>query len=83
MKTKILKKINQRVRVIEKNGMFVVQNRNALKAKKDDGEWHDMNQFTTYRKAVERKNGYIVMVVMRDLGYRNEFVRRRVGRKKQ
>ena len=78
MKTRILKKISQRIRIIEKNDMFVVQQRPNPKE-----EWHDINQYASQKKAVDKKNSYIVMVVMRDLGYRNEFVRRRVNRKKK
>ena len=81
MKTRILKKINERVRIIEKDNMFVVQNRHAFKSVND--EWNDLNSFSTIERAVMKKNSYIVMIVMRDLGFRGEMIRRRTKRKRR
>lgn len=81
MKTRILKKINERIRIVEKNGMFVVQNRHAYNSKDDN--WNDLNSFSTIERAVMKKNSYIVMIIMRDLGYRGEMIRRRTKRKKR
>jgi hypothetical protein len=77
MKTRILKKINQRVRIIEKNGRFVVENKEY-----GSNEWKLMNELSTYRRAMDIKHSYIVMILMRDMGYRNEFIKRRTKRKK-
>lgn len=83
MKTKILKKVNKYVRIVEDGkGNFVVQHRKYLGPLSGMGEWEDVNVFSTYRKAVDRKNMHIVMVLMRELGYRYELVRRRTKRKK-
>jgi len=86
MKTRILKKINQRVRVVlnEKTDMWEVQVRSGLTSKQlEKAGWNSINQFARMEKAIEKKNSYIVMIIMRDLGYRNEFVKRRTKRKKR
>jgi hypothetical protein len=76
MKTKILRKINQRVRVVEKNDAFVVEHRiNGF------GDWISLNTFSTHKAALNKKHSYVVMIVLRDLSYRNEFVKRRTKRK--
>jgi len=75
MKTKILKKINDRIRIIPKNEMFAVEHRLL-----GGHEWKELNHFSTISAAINEKNSYIVMVIMRDLGYRNEFVKRRIKR---
>jgi len=80
MKTRILRKVNERVRIIEDNGMFVVQGRHSFKSKSD--KWNDLNSFSTIERAVMKKNSYIVMIIMRDLGYRGEMIRRRTKRKR-
>lgn len=85
MKTRILKKINKRIRIVEtEDNMFEVQIRHPFKTKElRDKEWHVINIFSTYKKAVERRNNHISMIIMRDLGLRNEFVKRRTKRKKR
>jgi hypothetical protein len=75
MKTKILKKINDRIRITPKNDSFVVEHRPL-----GSYEWRELNIFSTFSAAINKKNSYIVMVIMRDLGFRNEFVKRRVKR---
>jgi hypothetical protein len=75
MKTKILKKINERIRIMPKNDSFVVEHRPL-----GSYEWHELNSFSTITAAINKKNSYIVMVIMRDLGFRNEFVKRRIKR---
>ena len=80
MKTKILKKVNQRVRIVKNaTGGYDIESRDP--SDKKCSNWHTMNTFSQHKKAVEKKNGYIVMVVMRDIGYRNVFVKRRTKRK--
>ena len=83
MKTRILRKVNAHVRIVEDGGSFVVQKRVLLGLRKGMSEWETLNMFSRYDKAVDRKNMYIVMILMRDLGYRREFVKRRTDRKKQ
>ena len=82
MKTKILKKVNQRVRILKRKGMYEVQVRNTIGFGRRFGEWHTENTFSKLNKALKRKEVHVVMVVMRDLGYRNEFVKRRTDRKR-
>jgi hypothetical protein len=76
MKTRILKKINQRIKIVEKNDKFVVEHKPF-----GSKEWKFMNDLSTYKRAVDIKNSYIVMILMRDMGYRNEFIKRRTNRK--
>ena len=82
---RILKKISTRVRIIENDrGMYEVQHKPQLLTKKqaERADWQTLNQFGRYSKAADRKNSYIVMILMRDLGYRNELVKRRTEHKK-
>ncbi len=83
MKTRILKKVNQRVRILEKKGMYEVQVRNTIGFGNKFGEWRTENIFSKLSKAIKRKEIHIVMIIMRDLGYRLEFVKRRTDRKKR
>lgn len=82
MKTNILKKVNQRVRILEGNGMFVVQKRSTTGFGIKFDEWETINSFTNLKKALKSKEVHVVMVIMRELGYRREFVKRRTERKK-
>ncbi len=82
MKTNILKKVNQRVRIIKINDLYVVQQRKTVGFGRKFGGWEEINSFFDIKKAVHKKNTHIVMVIMRELGYRNEFVKRRTERKR-
>ena len=83
MKTRILKKVNQRVRIVKKRGMYVVQVRETIGFGNKFGVWHTENSFLKYNLAIRLKEVHIVMVVMRDLGHRREFVKRRTDRKRK
>ncbi len=76
LKTNILKKINQRVRIVKNGESFEVQSR-----KSDIGNWIGISTFASHRKALDKKHNYIVMIVLRDLGFRSEFANRRKKRK--
>ena len=77
MKTRILKKINLRIKIRERDDLFLLEHRPT-----GAESWQVMGEFSTLKKAIHKKNVHIVMVVMRDLGYRNELVKRRTKRKK-
>lgn len=82
---RVWKNINERVRIVEdERGQYIVQTREVLfpPLKKTWSEWYDLHNFSTYKNALKRKHSYIVMILMRDLGYRNEFVRKRTDRKR-
>jgi len=83
MKARIQKKVNQRVRIVKNGDLYVVQQRQTVGFGHRFGEWGEINSFFDYRKAVHKKNIHIVMVIMRELGYRNEFVKRRTDRKRK
>ena len=77
LKTNILKKINQRVRIEPVGDAFIVEHKiDGL------GEWIKLNTYSTFKAALSKKHSYIIMIVLRDLSYRNEFVARRTKRKK-
>ena len=83
MKTRILKKINKQIRIVEdETGYFQVQRREYLGLFKGEGEWTLMNQYSTFQRAIAKKNMHIVLVIMRDLGYRHELAQRRRKRKR-
>lgn len=82
-KLRVWKNINERIRIVEdKRGQFVVQTREVLfnPLKKTWTEWTDLHNFSAYKNALKRKHSYIVLILMRELGYRNEFVRKRTVR---
>jgi hypothetical protein len=83
MKTRILKKVNQRVRIVKNDDMYEVQVRNTIGFGRNFGEWRTENIFSKLSKALKRKEVHVVMVIMRELGYRNEFVKRRTTRKRK
>ena len=83
MKTQVLKKVNQRVRILKINGMYVVQQRATVGFGFKFGEWKEINAFYHLKRAIKKKETHIVMVIMRELGHRNEFVKRRTDRKKR
>jgi hypothetical protein len=73
MKTRLLKKIGERVRVEENaNGMFELRVRNNKKS-----DWRIVNTFRSIKSAISKKHLYTIMVILRDLGVRGEFVKRR------
>lgn len=80
---RIWKKICDRVRIVENNGAYEVQTRGTLGFGNRFGEWQTENTFSKLSKALKRKEVHVVMVVMRELGYRNELVKRRTNRKKR
>jgi hypothetical protein len=80
MNTRILKQINNRVKIFNAQHGYEV----AIRERKLFGGytlWETTNSFSTLNKAIRRKNNYIIML-MRDLGYQHEFVSRRIQRKK-
>jgi hypothetical protein len=83
MKTRILKKVNDHVRIIEDGGNFYVQKRQLLGLRKGMSAWSTLNMYSSLKKAINRKHMYIIMILMRDLGYRREFVKRRTDRKRR
>lgn len=82
MKTRILKKISKHIRIVEDGDNYLVQNRKLLGLRKGMSPWKTINTFSSKKKAIERKNMYIVMILMRDLGFQREFIKRRKGRRK-
>lgn len=82
MKTKIWKRVCNRVRIIEdEKGYFLVQARDKFPFKKGYTEWHTLNQFSMHKHALNKKHSYIVMILMRELGLRPFFIERRIKRK--
>lgn len=76
MNVKILKKINQRCRIITlRDGMFHLQN-------KVNNKWHTINTFSSIKKALQKKHIHVIMIILRDLGYRNKFINKRIKRNK-
>lgn len=81
---RIWKKISNHIRIIEDDkGQYHVQTRVLLGLFKGVSEWETLNTFSSLKQALKRKHSYIVMILMRDLGYRYEFVKRRTDRKRR
>jgi hypothetical protein len=78
MKTKILKKINKLIRIIEnKDGQFEIQvplNKVWVTA--------PGSTYNTFKQALAKKHAKIIMIILRDLGYRSELIKRRTNNKK-
>lgn len=83
MKTRILNKINQRIRIVEENDSYLVQVREKLTFKRGFTKWYTLNQFSSLKQALKQKHIHIVMILMRELGYRHFFVEKRINRKKR
>ena len=82
-KLKIWKKVSDRVRVTEtKPGRFAVEAREHNPLKRKWSDWHELNSYGSMKHALKKKHSFVVMILMRDLGYRNEFVKRRTDRKR-
>ena len=80
---RIWRKISNRVRVVEnKPGRFAVEAREYNPIKRQWGEWHELNSYGAMKHALKKKHSFIVMIMMRDLGLRTEFVKRRTDRKR-
>jgi hypothetical protein len=76
LKLKIWKKINQRIRIVKKdNDLFSVESRYFVKE-----NWKSVNDYSSFKRALHKKHSYIIMIILRDLGLRNEFVKRRTIR---
>jgi len=78
MKIKILKKINKLIRIIEnEDNQFEIQ---ILLNKK----WVTLpgSTYNTYKQALAKKHAKIVMIILRDLGYRSELIKRRTKNNK-
>lgn len=74
MNTRILKKINERVRIIEIDGNYRVQSLNRKEG------WHTIMETISFKKAIIQKH-FQTLIILRDLGYRYEFLKRKVKRK--
>ena len=71
MKTKILKKVRKRVKLrkgIDKSWHVL--------RRKGWNDWFDVYSSVLYEKALRRKH-QIMMIILKDLGYRNELIERR------
>ena len=79
---RIWKKIGERVRIVKIGEQYVVQKRIYLGLFPGWSDWEELNTFSTFKQAVQRRNMHIVLIVIRDLGLQCEFVhRRKINRK--
>jgi hypothetical protein len=72
LKMSILRKINTLVRIVETKDGFQVENRPYA-----SGQWIKNNVYSTFKAALAKKHVLIVMIILRDLGYRGELIKRR------
>lgn len=80
MKTKIWKRINLRIRLIEnKNtGNFQVELRD-----KNYGGWSILATFSSFKEGLKKKHEHINIFTLRGFGHRNELAYRRLKRNKK
>jgi hypothetical protein len=76
LNVKIWKKINERVRIVETKNGYEVQHKNLL-----INPWHTLNVYSTMKAALNKKHATIIIIVIRDLGYRQELIKRRTKNK--
>jgi hypothetical protein len=79
MNTRILKKINNRIRIEPCDKGYDLQ----VRERKLFGgytEWSTINTFASLKNAIRRKNNHIIILI-RELGYYHDFVVRRMERK--
>jgi hypothetical protein len=75
-KLHIWRKICRKIRIVKKDEhTYVVEHKNV------DKDWHELNQFSSHSAALNKKHVYIVMILLRDMGYRNDLVKKRTVRK--
>ena len=74
---RIWKMIGRKVRIVKIGEQYVVQKRTYLGLFPGWSDWEELNTFSTFKKAVQKRNMHIVLVVIRELGLQCEFVRRR------
>ena len=75
---RVWRKVCNHVRIVEDDaGNHIVEIRDYLGLRKGYGEWRTLNMYSSLSKAIHRKHMHIIMVVMRDLGYRYQFVEKR------
>jgi len=82
MKTNILKRVNQRVRIVKNGEQYEVQARHLLGLFRGMSEWKTLNTFSSMKGAVNKKNAYIVMILMREMNLHTEFRKRRTQKGK-
>lgn len=83
-KLKIWKKISDRIRITENTpGRYGVETRKYNPFNREWSEWDELNSYGAMKHALKKKHSFIVMILMRDMGLRNEFVKKRTDRKKK
>ena len=70
MKTRLLKKVNSRIRIVKKNSIFVVEVCDAYT------KWHKFREFKTFKDALYQKRHYIRTVLIKDFGLKTRYNKR-------
>ena len=82
MKTRIWKKINKRIRIVQKeNGIYEVQNNHFYILNKKYNDWRYLNEFHDFKNALKQKHYYILSIVLKNLGCKNSYHNRISNRK--
>ncbi len=73
MKTRIWKKICQRIKIINVKNGFEVQHRYFYRASRWYNNWVYLNSFDTYAGALHQKHLYIRNIMLKNLGFKNRY----------
>ena len=82
MDTRLLKMVNKKVRIVKNKEHFDVEARTYLGLFPGWSKWESLNTYSTLKNAIKKKNMHIVLIVMRDMDCRCEFINRRTTRRK-
>ena len=83
MKTRLLKIINKKVRIVKNKEHYDVEARTYLGLFPGWSKWETLNTYSTLKKAIQKKNMHIVLIVIRDMDCRCEFIKRRTNMKRR
>ena len=81
MNTRLLKKINNRVRIVQlDDGTYKVERKHFYHVNRSYDTWCTLNTFQSLKGAIRQKHYYSIMFIFKDIGIRGEYKRRKKKR---
>jgi len=76
LKTRLLKKINSRVRILWNGKKYVVEKRYFFNANRRFDDWHMLNKFETFNAAIYQKHHYIRTFLFKEFGVLSKYLKK-------
>lgn len=76
MKTKLLKKINSRIRILEKDGRFILEIRDSR-----DSKWHKLIDVNKREHAHSQRYHYYKTFLLRDFMVKSRYEEKKYGKR--